>query len=110
MTTTTTTTYKSVFVEIDDFGPFPAKVENERRWNGFAIAWFTWETVNDMAQQIAADVRDPDIDPWIEITPEGFMEHGDEDGPIPLLVREINGTRYFSLQGGWCWMETDTNA
>ncbi len=35
------------------------------------------------------------------------MEHGDEDGPIPLPVREINGTRYFTLQGGWCWMEDD---
>jgi hypothetical protein len=104
-----TVTYTSTLVSIDDFGPFPAMVENEQRWNGFAVAWFTWEAINDMAQQIAAEVRDPDVDPWIEITVDGFMEHGDEDGPIPLPVREINGTRYFILQGGWCWMEA-TNA
>lgn len=99
------TTYTSTLVSIDDFGPFPAMVENEQHWNGFAVAWFTWEAINDMAQQIAAEVRDPAIDPWIEVTNDGFMEHGDDDGPTPLLVRDIDGVTHYGFGGGWCWME-----
>jgi hypothetical protein len=33
------------------------------------------------------------------------VEHGGDE-PWPVEVREIRGTRYFTLGGGWCWLET----
>lgn len=107
---TSTTTYTSTMVAIDGFGPFPAMVENERRWNGFAFAWFTWETMNDIAQQIVSEVRDPESDVWIEIEPVSkFIEHGEGEA-WPVAQRDINGTCYYMLTGGWCWMEDDADA
>jgi hypothetical protein len=100
------TTYTRTLVSIDDFGPFPALVEDGDRWNGFAIAWFTWEAMNDIAQQIAGEVRDPNVDSWIEIDPvHKFVEHSD-GLPTPCEMREIRGTRYWTLSG-WCWMEAN---
>lgn len=102
-------TYTQAMVSIDDLGPFPALVENEQRWNGFAIAWFTWEAMNDIAQQIASEVRDPEMDYWIEIDPVAkFIEH-DGGQSWGVEQREIRGTRYFTLSAGLCWME-NTNA
>jgi hypothetical protein len=102
------TTYTQSMVSIDDLGPIPALVEDDRRWNGFAIAWFTWEAMIDIAFQIANMVRDPDIDTWIQISPDrNFVEHSD-GAATPVPVREIDGTRYWGLPD-WCWME-DTDA
>lgn len=102
-----TITYAQTLVELDDLGPYPALVENERRWNGFAVAWFTRETMREIANKVADWVRDPDIDGWIQVTDDGFVEH-DCDGLTPLEERDIEGVRYFSVC--WCWSEAETNA
>ena len=102
------TTYTATFVDIDGaFGPLPALVENERRWNGFAYAWFSAEAMDRIVEVSREDVAPSGEMPWV-ISRDGSYFDGDEDGTYnELFVRDIDGVTHYGFGGGWCWLEAD---
>lgn len=99
-------TYTATTVDIDGaFGPIPAMVENERRWNGFAYAWFPASSMNRIVAACAEDVAPSGEMPWVVLRDGVYLE-GDEDGRyFALEVREIAGVPHYGFGGGWCWIE-----
>jgi hypothetical protein len=116
------TTYTDTTVGIDDYYPaLPAKVLDGRRWNGWAIPFFTLDTVRVLAELLERDRQDDD-DPYVVIDGvDGGMvrlvqprARGDYADYEEMLEGEtvkpvmIDGVAHYSVGGmDWCWHEVD---
>lgn len=113
------TTYKATTVGIDDyFPPLPALVLEGRRWNGWAIPFFTLDTVRVLAELVDRDRQDDD-DPQVLIDGDTVRlvqprTQGDcltIDEWLQSQVVEptlIDGVAHYSVGGwDWCWHEVD---
>lgn len=105
------TTYKAATVGIDDYYPaLPALVLEGRRWNGWAIPFFTLDTVRVLAELLDRDRLDDD-DPYVTITGDLVTlvqpRNGDEAACTMFPVM-IDGVAHYSVGGmDWCWHELD---
>jgi hypothetical protein len=104
------TTYDDAIVGIDNlFPPLPAKVMHGYRWNGWAVPFFTLETVRVIAGAVSADLDDPttvtldDGGVWLR----GQWEYEDPRGERidPVM---IDGVAHYGVGAmSWCWHEVD---
>ena len=72
---------------------------NGVRWNGWAVPYFTWEQVDDLAKLMPDAIRcgngkveefDFEEGEWIEVERANLLF---DDGPVAV----------FKLGNGWCW-------
>lgn len=99
-------TYTATTVDIDGaFGPLPALVEDGRRWNGFAYAWFPVSSMDRIVAACAEAVAPSGEASWVVLR-DGVYFEGDEEGAYhALMVRVIDGVPHYGFGGGWCWLE-----
>jgi hypothetical protein len=113
------TTYTDTTVGIDDyFPPLPALVLDGRRWNGWAVPFFTLDTVRVLAELVERDRMDDD-DPYVTITGDevrlvqpraqgDYLNYGEWHAGQVVPPTVIDGVTYYSVGGmDWCWHEVD---
>lgn len=111
---TETITRKLTAVCIDDeFGPFPALVRTDYRWNGWAVPIFPMDSVLLIKRILDNSRQDPDAANIITIDDEGVWElctaYRDEatdarGDKVAEIV--VDGVTYYAVGDSWCWDET----
>jgi len=93
-------------VSLDGFGPYPAEVDQDQRWNGFAIPRFTRDVAERIVREICSDGDDTTYTEWhwegdvmvIGVDPEAY----DEPSPDERFEPDSDGM-YAIGAWSWCW-------
>jgi hypothetical protein len=112
-------TYTRTTVGIDDYYPaLPALVLDGKRWNGWAVPFFTLDTVRVLAELLERDRQDDD-DPYVVITGDevrlvqpraqgDYLNYGEWHAGQVVEPTMIDGVAHYSVGGmDWCWHEVD---
>lgn len=107
-------TYFESDVCIDDFGPFPALVNEQMRWNGWALPIFTLDTVRDIARTLTEHSTGLAFEEsnWVIVDDDGVWEgcgayadeYADPRGTKVAPIRRYD-MDWYPIGDGWCWSE-----
>ncbi len=107
-----TNVYKVALVGIDDYyPPLPALVRTDYHWNGWAVPYFTLDTV----KVIATTINSTDLSEWHAVTIDDdgvwqmdkeWREDYDDPRGKQIYAVEIKGIPHYPVGGmNWCWHE-----
>jgi hypothetical protein len=83
---------------------FPGIWKSERHCGGWAVPYFTIETMQAVWEASQANFGDDGLDPFKWDSEKGvYYYHDDEDDRIDLIPIAYNGELYWNDGSGWIW-------